>query len=82
MAGYADDSGKSAIYEIRVKGVLSSELWAAWFSDMELRPGKENETLLVGTVIDQAALYGLLARLRDLALPLVSVRVLEPGSRT
>ncbi len=73
-----------AVYEIRVKGRLSGDLWAAWFDGMEVTPGADDETVLLGAVIDQAALYGLLARLRDLALPLLSVRVIEsdPGRAT
>ncbi len=84
MAGRADTMNESkspAVYEIRIKGRLAGDIGAAWFDGMEVRPAANDETLLVGPVIDQAALYGLLARLRDLALPLVSVRRIDPNPR-
>ncbi len=84
MAGHVDkmdDDKRPAVYEIRIKGRLSGDIWAAWFDGMEVHPAANDETLLVGAVIDQAALYGLLARLRDLALPLLSVRRIDPNPR-
>ena len=64
------------LYEIRVKGRLSSEQWTSWFDDLTVSTDK-GESTLRGRVPDHAALYGLLARLRDLAVPLVAVRVLD-----
>jgi hypothetical protein len=64
------------LYEIRVKGRLSGEQWTEWFDDLTLFTDK-GETTLRGRVPDHAALYGLLGRLRDLAVPLLSVRVLD-----
>jgi len=64
------------LYEIRVKGRLSSEQWTSWFDDLTLSTDK-GESTLRGRVPDHAALYGLLARLRDLAIPLVAVKVLD-----
>lgn len=64
------------LYEIRVKGRLSGEQWTEWFDDLTLSTDK-GETTLRGRVPDHAALYGLIGRLRDLAVPLVSVRVLD-----
>jgi hypothetical protein len=64
------------LYEIRVKGRLSSEQWTSWFDDLTVSTDK-GETTLRGRVPDHAALYGLLARLRDLAIPLVAVKVLD-----
>jgi len=64
------------LYEIRVKGRLSGEQWAAWFEDLTISTVK-GESTLRGSVPDHAALYGLLARLRDLAIPLISVKVLD-----
>ena len=64
------------LYEIRVKGRLSNEQWTGWFDDLSVSIGK-GETILRGRVPDHAALYGLLARLRDLAIPLVAVKVLD-----
>lgn len=58
--------------EIRVQGRIA-EHWADWFEDLEITYGQEDETLLVGEVTDQAALYGILAKLRDLGLALLSV---------
>jgi len=63
-------------YEIRVKGRLSEEQWMAWFSNLAVSTEK-GESVLRGTLPDHAALYGLLARLRDLAVPLLSVNVLD-----
>jgi hypothetical protein len=63
-------------YEIRVKGRLDTDRWTGWFDNLALRSVK-GETVLEGTLPDRSALYGLLARLRDLAIPLVSVNVLD-----
>lgn len=63
-------------YEIHVKGRLSREKWTAWFDNLTVTPTK-GETVLRGTLPDHAALYGLIARLRDLAIPLLSVKVLD-----
>jgi hypothetical protein len=66
-----------AVYEIKVKGRLEGDIWSHWFDGMAVTPGEKGETVLTGLVVDQAALYGLLARLRDLALPLLSVNLVE-----
>ena len=64
-------------YEIRLKGQLEAR-WATWFDGMAITPDEEGNTLLSGPVADQAALHGLLKRVRDLGLPLLSVeRVVE-----
>ena len=65
-------------YEIRVSGHLGSR-WAAWFDGLSLTAEDDGVTLISGPVIDQAALHGLLAKLRDLGLPLVSLVRLLPG---
>ena len=59
-------------YEIRVKGHLDSR-WAAWFDGLSLTNESDGTTLLCGPVADQAALHGLLQKVRDMGLPLVSV---------
>ncbi len=59
-------------YEIRVKGQLDPR-WADWFEGLSLTHAADGTTVLVGVVADQAALHGLLQRIRDLGLPLVSV---------
>jgi hypothetical protein len=64
------------LYEIRVKGRLSGEQWTSWFDDLTVTFA-QGESTLRGKAPDHAALYGLLARLRDLAIPLVAVRVLD-----
>ncbi len=66
-----------ARYEIRVAGVLDSR-WSAWFDDLHLTSQGE-ETVIFGPVADQAALYGLLTKVRDLGLRLISVRRLDTG---
>ena len=58
--------------EIRVEGHIDED-WSEWFEDFVITHCEEHETMLVGTVADQTALYGMLARLRDLGLSLVSV---------
>ena len=63
---------KPAIYQIRVEGVLDEE-WSDWFDGLTITR-QDDETLLAGPVRDQAALHGLVARVRDLGLPLLSVK--------
>ena len=63
-------------YEIRVKGILDQR-WTAWFEDLQVNTDGE-ETVLSGPLADQAALHGLLIKVRDLGLFLVSVRLLDP----
>ncbi len=59
-------------YEIRLEGRLEPR-WSAWFDGLELTAGADGTTVLRGPVADQAALHGLLQRLRDLGIPLISV---------
>ena len=59
-------------YHIRVKGHLDA-CWSEWFQGMSLTAEEEGETVLAGPIVDQAALHGVLAKLRDLGLPLLSV---------
>jgi hypothetical protein len=59
-------------YEIRVSGHLASR-WAEWFDGMTLAPDDDGTTVISGTVADQSALHGLLRKLSDLGVPLVSV---------
>jgi len=70
---------KEGVYEIRVRGVLD-EKWSDWFDGFTITPQADDETLLVGPVPDQAALHGLLAKIRDLGLPLLSVKRVEAAS--
>jgi hypothetical protein len=68
------------LYEIRVKGQLSEEQWTAWFDDLAVSH-TDGETILRGSLPDSTALYGLLARFRDLAVRLVSVNVLDSDAQ-
>ena len=64
-------------YEIRVEGILD-ECWSAWFDGMQVTCRPDGLTAIAGPVTDQAALHGLLAKVRDLGLPLISVRRVGP----
>ena len=66
--------------EIRVKGQID-ENWSEWFDDLTITYTDQDETILTGLIVDQAALYGLIAKLRDLGLPLVSVNPSEMGDQ-
>ena len=66
------------VYQIRIKGHLDLE-WADWFGGLNVTLDENGETLLTGPVVDQAALYGLLKRVRDLGMQLLSVRPVETG---
>jgi hypothetical protein len=67
-------------YEFRVQGVLDDS-WADWFDGMTIRhqqrAGTQSETILTGSVVDQVALHGILAKIRDLNLKLISFRKME-----
>ena len=65
-------------YEIRIKGHLDSQ-WTDWFEGLTITLEEDGNTLLTGPVIDQAALQGLLKKVRDLGMPLVSVSPVEHG---
>ncbi len=66
------ESNQLFIYEIQVKGRLGPE-WSAWFDGFTITPQPGDETLLVGPIVDQPALYGLLVKIRDLGLTLIRV---------
>jgi hypothetical protein len=72
-----------AVYEIRVEGHLG-HAWTSWFAGLSIALDDNGDTLLTGAVDDQAALHGLLRKVRDIGVPLVSVNRLdpEPTSRT
>jgi hypothetical protein len=63
-------------YEIRLKGHLEGR-WAAWFDGLSLTQESDGTTVIRGSVIDQAALHGLLSKVRDLGLPLIAVTQLD-----
>jgi hypothetical protein len=66
------------LYEIRLKGLLDNH-WTSWFEGLTITALDNGETLLTGSVVDQAALHGLLRKVRDLGLPLLSVTRVIPG---
>jgi hypothetical protein len=74
---YAMTNGRAfdvpAIYQIRVKGNLEQK-WSDWFDGFAIEPQPNDETLLTGFVADQAALHGILAKISNLGLPLLSVQ--------
>jgi hypothetical protein len=66
------------VYQIRLKGHLDHQ-WIDWFEGLTITLEEDGDTLLTGPVVDQAALHGLLKKVRDLGMPLVSVSPLEHG---
>jgi hypothetical protein len=66
------EPGQPPVYQIKLKGHLGSQ-WADWFEGLAVTLAEDGETLLTGPVADQAALHGLLRKVRDLGMPLVSV---------
>jgi hypothetical protein len=72
--GPQDSPGR---YEIRLRGHLDSR-WTAWFDGLSLTNSSDGTTTIGGPVVDQAALHGLLQKVRDLGLPLVSVTQVQP----
>jgi hypothetical protein len=75
------DPSQPVVYQIRLKGHLGRE-WTDWFEGLTITLEEDGHTLLTGPVIDQAALHGLLKKVRDLGMPLVSVGPLEHGPST
>ena len=72
------DLGQPLVYQIRIKGHLGRE-WTDWFGGLIITLEDNGETLLTGPVVDQAALYGLLKKVRDVGMPLLSVNRGTPG---
>src|SRR5438067_625813 len=73
-----NDPGQPLVYQIRLKGHLGRH-WTDWFGGLTLTALDNGETLLTGPVVDQAALYGLLRKVRDLGIPLLSVVHVKPN---
>ncbi len=72
----------SEFYRIRVGGHLD-DCWSEWFEGLVIQRQEDGTTVLVGPVVDQAALHGVITRIRDLSLPLLSVkRCVEPHGST
>jgi hypothetical protein len=70
------DPGQPTIYQIRIEGHLGAQ-WRVWFEGLTITLEQDGTTLIAGPVIDQAALHGLLRKVRDLGMPLVSVSPVE-----
>jgi len=74
----ANDLNQPMVYQIRIKGHLDRH-WTEWFGDVTITLEDNGETLLTCSVVDQAALHGLLRKVRDLGMPLISaIRVKPP----
>ena len=72
------DPSQPMVYQIRIKGHLSHQ-WTGWFEGLIITLEENGDTLLTGTVVDQAALHGLLKKVRDLGMPLLSVNRVNPN---
>jgi len=72
------DPSQPMVYQIRIQGHLGPQ-WTDWFEGLTITPEENGTTLLTGPVVDQAALYGLLRKVRDLGLPLLEVTRARPG---
>jgi hypothetical protein len=77
MSTTPEEHHKPGHCELRLKGHLDSR-WAGWFEGLTITLEANGETLLTGKVVDQAALHGLLRKVRDLGMPLISVNRIEP----
>ena len=73
------DVSRPMVYQIRLKGHLGRQ-WTEWFGGLTITLEANGETLLTGPVADQAALHGLLRKVRDLGLPLVEVIQVKPST--
>lgn len=74
------DPGEPTVYQIRIKGQLDRQ-WTDWFEGLAITLEDNGDTILTGPVVDQAALHGLLRKVRDLGMPLISVNQPEKGEQ-
>ncbi|MCG3207671.1 MAG: hypothetical protein FOGNACKC_01271 [Anaerolineae bacterium] len=74
------DADRPRVYQIRLQGHLDCK-WIDWFEGLTISLAEDGHTLLTGPVVDQAALHGLLKKVRDLGMPLLAVNSVEPGSQ-
>jgi hypothetical protein len=72
------DPNQPTVYQIRIKGHLSPQ-WTDWFDGLTITLEENGDTLLTGPVIDQAALHGLIKKVRDLGMPLLSITQVDSG---
>jgi len=78
QGSHRTDTAWPAVYQIRIEGHLG-HAWTGWFEGLSIVLEDNGDTVMTGAVVDQAALHGLLKKVRDLGAPLVSVNRLEPG---
>ncbi|WP_205701348.1 hypothetical protein [Herpetosiphon llansteffanensis] len=76
MTNYQQRAPEAMIYQICLRGQLD-QTWAEWFAGLEIVALTNGDTLLVGLIADQAALYGLIKKIRDLGMPLISLMPLN-----
>ena len=76
---HSNKSPQSSHYEIRVRGQLDSN-WSDWFNGLEVMPQENGETLITGDIQDQDALQGILTKVFNLRLMLLSVKRIDPGA--
>lgn len=74
------DANQQMVYEFKIKGHLGQQRMD-WFEGLAVTLGEDGNTLLSGPLIDQSALHGILKRIRDLGMPLLSVNVIGPNSK-
>jgi hypothetical protein len=72
------EADQPGVYQIRIRGQLGPQ-WAGWFEGLTITLEANGDTVLTGPVADQAALHGLLRRVRDLGMPLLAVNSVGPG---
>jgi hypothetical protein len=72
------DADQPMVYQIRIKGHLGQQ-WTDWFEGLTITLGENGDTLLTGQLIDQAVLHGILKKIRDLGMPLLSVNIVDPN---
>jgi hypothetical protein len=72
------DPGYPTVYQIRIKGHLGRQ-WTDWFEGLAITLEEDGDTLVTSPVVDQSALHGLLKKVRDLGMPLLSVNPIEPN---
>ena len=78
--GPEQEADQVMVYQIRIKGHLGRR-WTDWFEGLTITLEQDGNTLLTGPVVDQAALYGWLKKVRDLGMPLLSVNLVLPGTQ-
>lgn len=76
-----NDPDRLKIFQIRIKGHLGQQ-WAGWFDGLTIALEEDGNTLLSGPVADQSALHGILKKIRDLGMPLLSINSVDPNQST